>query len=86
MQIERTRLYRVKAVAAILDVSPATIYRAIESGALPALKLGTGNGTLRVSESDLTQYVQSCAQAAAAGWLDAAERVHAAVHEGGDAA
>jgi excisionase family DNA binding protein len=49
MQVERTRLYRVRDVAEHFDVSVATIYRAIESGQLTALKLGTGTGTFRVT-------------------------------------
>lgn len=35
---------RMKDAAKHLDVSVATIYRAIESGQLRALKLGTGTG------------------------------------------
>ena len=42
MQFERTQIYRVKTVAKTLDVSVATIYRAVESGALRAQRLGTG--------------------------------------------
>ncbi|MGH3905558.1 MAG: helix-turn-helix transcriptional regulator [Pseudonocardiaceae bacterium] len=49
MQVEATRLYRVREVAGHFDVSVATIYRAIGSGQLAALKLGTGRGTFRVS-------------------------------------
>jgi predicted DNA-binding transcriptional regulator AlpA len=32
MQVNGTRMLRVKTVAAMYDVSPATIYRAIEAG------------------------------------------------------
>ena len=45
MQVESTRMYRVREVAEHCDVSVTTIYRAIESGQLDALKLGTGKGT-----------------------------------------
>lgn len=65
MQVESTRLYRVKAVADMLDVSPSTIYRAIESGALRAYKVGTGKGALRVLGSAIHAYLQECASAAA---------------------
>src|SRR3954465_8616963 len=41
MQIDRTRMYRVKAVAEMGDVSVSTVYRAIESGMLDALRIGT---------------------------------------------
>ena len=64
MQVEDTRLYRVKAVAEHFDVSAATIYRAIESGQLGALKLGTGRGTLRVPGSALRAFAKTCGQAA----------------------
>ncbi|MGI8310476.1 helix-turn-helix domain-containing protein [Saccharopolyspora hattusasensis] len=57
-------MYRVKAVAGALDVSVNTIYRAIESGELAALKLGTGKGTLRISGEALNAYVEKCSQAA----------------------
>jgi len=49
MQVEPTRMYRVKDVAGHFEVSVATIYRAIESGSLDAVKLGAGRGTLRVT-------------------------------------
>jgi excisionase family DNA binding protein len=49
MQVQGTRLYRVRDVAEHFDVSVNTIYRAIESGQLTALKLGTGTGTFRVT-------------------------------------
>lgn len=46
MQNEGTSRYvRVKTVAARFDVSPSTIYRAIESGELAAIKIG---GSLRI--------------------------------------
>jgi hypothetical protein len=64
MQVERNRLYRVKAVAGYFDVSISTIYRAIECGQLDALKLGTGKGALRVPGTAVLVYEQACAQAA----------------------
>lgn len=64
MQFEDTRMYRVKAVAEALDVSVATIYRAIEAGKLEALKLGTGKGTLRIPGSAANSYVGECGEAA----------------------
>lgn len=76
MQVEATRLYRVKAVAEMFDVSVSTIYRAIESGKLAALKV-TGSkerGSLRISESAIRTYRQACAVAAVtAGQVDAGE-------------
>ena len=64
MQVESTRLYRVRDVAEHFDVSVATIYRAIESGQLSALKLGTGSGTLRLTGAAVLTYEQACVQAA----------------------
>lgn len=60
MQVNDTRLYRVKAVAGMFDVSVATIYRAIESGALEALKIGAGKGAIRVPGHAIAAYWQAC--------------------------
>ena len=64
MQVEGTRMYRVRDVAEGLDVSVATIYRAIESGVLPALKVGTGKGALRIPGVAVQAYMRACEQAA----------------------
>ena len=76
MQAQGTPLYRVKAVAEMFDVSTSTIYRAIESGKLAALKV-TGSkerGSLRISESAIRSYRQACAVAAVtAGQVDGGE-------------
>jgi excisionase family DNA binding protein len=69
MQVERTRLYRVRDVAEHFDVSVATIYRAIESGQLTALKLGTGTGTFRVTGAAVLVYADACTQAAYQSWF-----------------
>lgn len=58
MQVNGTRMLRVKTVAAMYDVSPATIYRAIEAGHLTALKLGAGRA-LRIPEIALRAYEES---------------------------
>jgi excisionase family DNA binding protein len=68
MQVDSTRLYRVRDVAEHFDVSVATIYRAIESGQLAALKLGTGTGTFRVSGAAVAAYAEACVQAAYQTW------------------
>jgi len=65
MQVERTRLYRVRAVADALDVSLATIYRAVESGALRAIRLGTGKGAVRIPGEAVEEYLTACQSAAA---------------------
>ena len=61
MHVERTRMYRVREVAGHFEVSVATIYRAIESGQLDAVKLGTGRGTLRVPGTAVLAFTQACA-------------------------
>lgn len=65
MHVERTRLYRVRAVAELLDVSIATVYRAVRSGSLGALRIGTGGGAVRVPGSAVADYVDACERAAA---------------------
>ncbi|MEU4801055.1 helix-turn-helix domain-containing protein [Actinosynnema sp. NPDC023587] len=61
MQDKGTRMFRVKAVADMFDVHPATIYRAIKSGDLDALKVG---GSIRITEDALRVFRKACAQAA----------------------
>lgn len=73
MQAQVSRMYRVRAVAEMLDVSPATIYRAIESGALQALKVGSGKGALRIPADAVTAYVRHCQAAAASAVPDIGE-------------
>ena len=65
MQFDANRWYRVKVVAGGLDVSVATIYRAVESGALSAVRMGTGKGAVRVSGQAVLDYVAACERAAA---------------------
>jgi len=69
MQVESTQMYRVKDIAGRWDVSPATVYRLVESGQLPALRFGTGKGALRVTSEALAAYE---AQAACAVLVEAA--------------
>jgi excisionase family DNA binding protein len=90
MQVEGTRLYRVRDVAEHFDVSVATIYRAIESGQLTALKLGTGTGTFRVAGDAVLAYAESCVRAAYDSWFpgdtSAEETVGERVSSGGGSA
>ncbi len=67
MQVEGTRMYRVGEVAEHFSVSASTIYRAIESGQLEALKLGRGQGTVRVPGSAVLAYAATCGQGALNG-------------------
>ena len=63
MQSQDTRVHRVKAVAAMFDVSAATIYRAVKAGQLDALKLGSA---VRIPEHAIDTYRDVCAKAASA--------------------
>ncbi|GAA0509603.1 hypothetical protein GCM10009545_09630 [Saccharopolyspora thermophila] len=85
MQFERNRMYRVKAVAEMFDVSVNTIYRAIESGELDALKLGTGKGTLRIPGWALNAYVEKCSQAAYEAFVTSGELAVEAADDAQDA-
>jgi excisionase family DNA binding protein len=60
MQVNGTRMLRVRAVAEMFDVSVSTIYRAIESGQLVSLKIGTGKGAIRVPQEALEAFVAVC--------------------------
>ncbi len=53
-------LLTVKDVAERLNVSPSLIYQLVESGKLSVHRIGTGRGTIRVSQSDLESYLAAC--------------------------
>jgi excisionase family DNA binding protein len=59
MRADSSRLYRVKAIAELCEVSPNTVYRAIESGDLAAVKFGKGRGALRVSGEAVNAWLDS---------------------------
>lgn len=65
MQFEPTRWYRVRPVAEALDVSVATIYRAVESGDLRAVRIGRGKGAVRIRGDAAAAYIAACERAAA---------------------
>lgn len=73
MKFDQDWMYQVKEVAERLNVSKQTIYRAIESGALDGLKIGTGRGTLRISGSALNTWLNSCSEAAYAAYVEGGE-------------
>jgi excisionase family DNA binding protein len=52
----RRKPYRVSEVAAELDVHPATVYRAIASGRLRALRVGMGRGAIRVPADEFEAF------------------------------
>jgi excisionase family DNA binding protein len=53
------KFYRVTQVADQLDVHRTTVYRAIKSGDLRAVRFGQGRGGLRVSAAALAEYLAS---------------------------
>jgi excisionase family DNA binding protein len=55
-------LYRVRAVAELVDVSRSTVYRAIECGQMDVLRIGKA---VRVPGTALAQWLISCGYAAA---------------------
>jgi excisionase family DNA binding protein len=60
MHVQRTAALvylRVAQVAAQLNVHRTTVYRAIESGDLAAVRFGQGRGGLRVSTEALADYL-----------------------------
>lgn len=61
MQDKATRMFRVKAVAEMYDVSVSTIYRAIQAGQLDAYRIGSGSGAIRITESALAVFEDECA-------------------------
>lgn len=53
-----TRMFRVKAVAEILDVHVSTVYRLAESGRLHSVRVGFGKGALRIPADALESYLR----------------------------
>jgi excisionase family DNA binding protein len=58
--IEQDPMLTVIEVAALLRVSKWTVYRLIEDGALKAIRVGRGKGSIRVFESAYKSYVARC--------------------------
>ena len=61
MQVNGTRMLRVRAVADMFDVSVSTIYRAIEAGQLASLKIGSGKGAIRIPAHAVEAFAALCA-------------------------
>jgi excisionase family DNA binding protein len=59
LQVPNDQLFKVKSVAGMFTVSPATVYRLVESGELPALRFGTGKGALRIEGSAINAYLKA---------------------------
>ncbi len=54
--VEGDRLLSVRAVAVILSLSTATVYKLIETGALPHVRV---SNSIRVLSSDVTEFISS---------------------------
>jgi len=54
------RMLTVSDVAERLSVSSSLVYQLVESGKLSHHRIGTGRGTIRISESDLKSYLSDC--------------------------
>ncbi len=55
--MDREKLLTVDEVAGILRVSPSTVYRRIQAGELPAVKLG--HRQVRIKPEDLAAYIEA---------------------------
>ena len=53
-------MFKVPDVAKRLNCSNSTVYGLVDSGKLVCHRIGRGRGTVRVSEEDLTTYLDSC--------------------------
>lgn len=53
-------LLTVRETAERLKVSPATVYALVSSGQLACHRIGTGRGTIRISEGNIEAYLQEC--------------------------
>ena len=53
-------MFTVKEIAQRLRVSATCVYQLIERGKIACHRIGTGRGTIRISEEDLTAFLTSC--------------------------
>ena len=52
----------VKKVAERLSVSQSVVYSLIDAGDISIHRIGRGRGTIRISESDLDNFLKRCRQ------------------------
>jgi len=53
---QRPKPFRVKDVAALLDVDTSTVYAAVRNGELGAYRVGVGRGTIRIPVDSFVAY------------------------------
>jgi excisionase family DNA binding protein len=57
-QVPQDRLLSVKEAADLVGLSAVTLYRRLEAGALPCIRLGDGpKAPIRISSADLATYI-----------------------------
>jgi len=78
MRVEDNAVFRVRDLVNLLDVSPNTVYRAIRTGDLDAMKFGSGKGALRVSGTAVNVWLTSCMEASYRSFVEGGESPEAA--------
>ncbi len=53
-------MFKVPEVAKQLNCSISTVYGLVDAGKLVAYRIGVGRGALRITESDLLAFLESC--------------------------
>lgn len=81
MRVEDNAIFRVKALAELLDVSRSTVYRAIASGELDALKIGAGKGAVRIPGNSVNVWLDTCAERGYADFVEGGQSPEAADNE-----
>ena len=59
-RIVATMFLNAAEVAKRLNVCQQCVYQLVESGKLVSHRIGVGRGTIRISEDDLAEYLESC--------------------------
>lgn len=54
--VEKSSYLTVKALSERWGVSKSVVYQMVTDGILPAIRIGTGRGTIRVNETDVAAF------------------------------
>ncbi|RZQ64367.1 helix-turn-helix domain-containing protein [Amycolatopsis suaedae] len=85
MQFERNEFFTVKQVADRLKIHRSTVYRAVKSGELSALKFGTtSKGALRLPGWAVNAWLGECFDAAYAQFVEGDQSPELADVDGGE--